>query len=222
MQNGQPSCYGQLWDGSNVECAGGADPAYRHPTNGGNRREQCRWFSSCAGATTQGRQSAGRGVVPPPAFSPPIIPTHQLVRHPGVVPPPVIGPPPVPSPPHGAPAFGVPHPQQQPQPQYHQPQPMMVQAPPAPQVQQAVAAGQQHITYAGPVPYTQPQYAYAPAMVPMNQPMQGAQTQSFVMVPEPLDPDVSTGVRLTRTITRSMFKAAGMAFANFWDYHPMG
>lgn len=115
---------------------------------------------------------------------------------------------PPPTPPRPLPIVAaptVPYPQQQLVPQQ---QPMMVAQP--------------QITQAGQQQYAQPQYASQPAMVPMNQPMVGAATQSFLMVPEPADMQVSHTQRMGRTIFRSMFKAGALAFANYMDYYPMG
>lgn len=70
--------------------------------------------------------------------------------------------------------------------------------------------------------YVQPMYAAQPQAVPMNQPMLGASTQNFLMVPEPSDPGTSHAQRMTRTVFRSMFKAVALAVANYMDYYPVG
>lgn len=203
MQNGQPSCFGKHWDATHPECRGGNDPAYRHPTNGTNRRDQCQWFGACSATTNQQRLAPQPGVAPPPMQQPQIVPAQALIQHR----PAPIAPVPVPQ----MPQQQMVHPQMYSQVQMQPMQPVQVQ-----QVPQA----QQQVVYAGNVPYTQPPYAVHPSMVPMNQPMPGAATQSFLMVPEPVDPEVSNGRRLMATMMRSMIKAGSLAVANFMDYHP--
>lgn len=73
----------------------------------------------------------------------------------------------------------------------------------------------------GQVPFTQPQYAHLPAMVPMNQPMLGGAVPSFLTVPEPEDPDVPLMARFARTIFRSTCKAVAIGAANFIDFNPI-
>ena len=80
----------------------------------------------------------------------------------------------------------------------------------------------QQVAYVGSQPYTQPMHAALPTMVPMNQAMGGAHTQSFLMVPEPDDDEVPWAARLWRNTYRAMFKAALMTGANFIDYNPIG
>jgi hypothetical protein len=80
----------------------------------------------------------------------------------------------------------------------------------------------QQIAYVGNQPYTQPIHAAMPTMVPMNQTMQGAQTNSFLMVPEPEDEEVPWSARLWRNTYRAMGKAAFMTLANFIDFNPIG
>jgi hypothetical protein len=80
---------------------------------------------------------------------------------------------------------------------------------------------QQHVVYVGQAPWTQPQYAGMPVMVPANQPMAGASVASFLTVPEPDNPDVPAMTRFMRTIARSTFKAAFLGAANFIDYSPI-
>ena len=69
---------------------------------------------------------------------------------------------------------------------------------------------------------TQPEHAYQPALVPINQPMPGGSIPSFLTVPEPTNPCTPPGVVLARTVLRSVVKAAAMACANFIDYNPIG
>ncbi len=192
MQNTPPSCFGVHWNASEAECRGGNDPSYLNPTNGSNRREACKWFASCATTTNNRKAQQQTGVIPPQA----LLQQHR---------PPPTPPRPVQAPVVPQPMQQAPIPQQHPQ-QYPQ-QPMMAH-------QQVTQIGQQQFTH--------PAHAAQPAMVPMNQPMVGAGTQSFLMVPEPSDTDVSLGRKMSRTIFRSMFKAGALAFANYMDYYPWG
>ena len=79
----------------------------------------------------------------------------------------------------------------------------------------------QQVSYIGSMPYAHPQFAAQPVLVPVNQPMPGAQVPSFLTVPEPMNLEVPMGVRLWRTVYRSMFKAAFVGAANFIDYNPI-
>ena len=117
-----------------------------------------------------------------------------------------------------------PHPMQQVQPQQPVQMQQTAQVPPQ-QMQQAVQAPQQQIyavPHQGTMVYTQPQMAQQPVMVPMNQPMQGAETQSFLMVPEPVTPGTTNSQRLFRTLARSAIKSTALSLANFVDYQPFG
>lgn len=53
---GAPSCYGSdLWSPTDPACVGGPDAAYTHPTNNTHVRERCRFFASCAQASSANR-----------------------------------------------------------------------------------------------------------------------------------------------------------------------
>ena len=93
----------------------------------------------------------------------------------------------------------------------------MMQAPPPPQPVYAQQMPQQPQQAS---PYVHPPQAAQPMMVPVNQPMTGAATQSFLMVPEPVNGG-TYGQRMFRTIFRSMAKAGALAVANHMDYSPM-
>lgn len=196
MQNGQPSCFGKHWDPNNVECRGGNDPSYSHPKTGSNRRDMCRWYSACAAATNQGRtgQAVNIPVPPPPVPQSAFVPITNVVRPPSIttVPTPTPISPPVP-----------------------------IGSPQLPHAQPTQLAPQQHVAYMSGLPYTQPQFASQPILVPVNQPMPGTQVHSFLTVPEPYNPNVPMGTRLWRTVYRSMFKAAFVGAANFIDYNPL-
>jgi len=51
------SCFGKSWDGGNVLCKGGLDPAYVHPETGSNQRDPCGWYNPCAARTNATRMS---------------------------------------------------------------------------------------------------------------------------------------------------------------------
>lgn len=194
-QNGQPTCFGVQWDANAVECRGGLDPNYAHPGNGSNRREMCRWYSQCSAATNNQRIRSAAQVAPPPppVQPPPLVHPQSLVRPPA----------PTVAPPQPTTAI-VPQPAPQ--------QTRVVHGPPP----------AQQVAYVGSQPYTQPEHAAMPTMVPMNQVMQGANTGSFLMVPEPEDEEVPWSARLWRNTYRAMGKAAFMTLANFIDYNPIG
>lgn len=202
MQNGPPPCFGKEWEANAPECRGGIDPTYVHPRNGGNKRDQCQWYNACAQTTTNARAPQARG----PVNSPPI-PASNLLR------------PPLPQTMQNMSVLQAPPVQQQPA---FMPPPAPTQqlayAPPAVQPQAAP-----HVVYYGQTAYTSPGAAAVPVMVPMNTPMMGAQTQSFLMVQEPYENDgTGHGTRLARTLVRSMGKAAALTVANYLDYHPFG
>jgi hypothetical protein len=196
MANNQPPCYGKLWDPNLADCRGGLDPSYTHPKTGSNRREMCKWYQPCGAAATHSKLHEAAKVAPPP---PPRVAPPPPVQAPGQVIPPtaLVKAPPAPPP------VGVP-------PQASVPMQVVHGAPP------------QHVAHVGAVAYTQPVYAAQPAMVPMNQPLPGAATQSFLMVPEPEDPSVPWGVRMWRNTYRAMGKAGLMTMANFLDYNTIG
>lgn len=203
MSGDYPPCFGKLWDPRNNECKGGNDPSYVNPRTGTNKRDMCRFYSACSGATNQNRlNDATQGPQPPP-----VIPASRLGQKFPAPPPPAPSaptpgaiPPPPPIPP--------PAPQQQTVPQ------AQVMSP-----QQPMA--QQQVTYMGQMPWTQPGYAGQPALVPMNQPMPGAAVPSFLTVPEPVNPDVPFMTRFARTMWRSACKATAIGAANFIDYNPI-
>lgn len=43
-----PSCFGERWESTAVECAGGLDPSFVAP-DGSNRRAKCPLYTQCAG-----------------------------------------------------------------------------------------------------------------------------------------------------------------------------
>lgn len=200
MSGQAPPCYGKHWDPNSRECRGGNDPAYVNPVTGTNKRDICQYYGSCSAATNGARLREMSGVQPTPSH-------FQLPQ--------------APPPPQAAPAYQVPVRQQVPTAAFSAPVPQPVQAP----VQSIVVAPnpnqQQHVVYVGQAPWTQPQFAATPLMVPMSQPMQGAAVPSFLTVPEPDNPDVPVMARFARTIFRSTFKAAFLASANFIDYSPI-
>jgi len=214
MSDGKPPCYGVQWDGAAPECRGGLDPSY---TGEGNIRPRCLWYQACSADTNNNRARGAPQVIPPPVPNnasqwrpPPPVPNNTSQWRPPPVQqttPYALPPTPAPAPaPYQAQAY-LPTPQYQQYQQYQQPQ--QVQPP-----QQIVQGG---------VTYGPPNMAAVPAMVPVNQPMPGAATQSFLMVPEPEFPgEASWGARLARTLYRSSLKAMMLSMANFIDYNPMG
>ena len=192
MSEKHPPCFGQHWSASEAECRGGADPSYTHPTNGGNLRDPCRWYGQCA-AQTNLNKTAPRAT-PQSA----VIPPQSLLQH------------------HRPPAPPAP-----PRPLQSPPQPAAMQ-PSAQYLQQVHVPFQAMHPSAQGGAYASPMYAAQPQAVPVNQPMVGAETQSFLMVPEPLDPHTSHAKRMSRTVFRSMFKAGALAVANYLDYYPVG
>lgn len=202
MQSGQPSCFGKLWDPNNAECRGGNDPSYSNPKTGSARRDICRWYSACSAETNRAKlENAVRNAPPaPPAAQPyaPVQPPHVPMGN-------VVRPPPA-----APPNVGIPVAQTVGPPVPLQTQAMMLQP-----------VQQQQVAYVGGAPYTQPGFAAQPVLVPVNQPMPGAQVPSFLTVPEPSNPDVPMGTRLWRTVYRSMLKAGFVGAANFMDYNPL-
>jgi hypothetical protein len=203
MSDTPPSCFGKHWNPKEPECRGGNDPSYINQVTGSNRRETCRWYSQCATAQNS------------PVVSP-VIPPQALLSH---------RPPPAPPRPVPSPAFSqTPAPPAPPSPQM-QHQPVLqyssyqgVQAPQYVNHQHQHLQQQPHHVQG---PYVQPVYAAQPVAVPANQPMVGAATQSFLMVPEPYNDGASHGQRLMRTMFRSMAKAGALAVANYMDYYPI-
>jgi len=198
MSGQAPPCYGKHWDPSSRECRGGNDPAYVNPVTGTNKRDICQYYGSCSAATNSSRLREMSGVQPTPSH-------FQLPQ--------------APPPPQVAPSYQVPVRQMAPT-ALSAPVPQPVQAP-----TQAIVVGhsptQQHVVYVGQSPWTQPQFAATPMMVPMNQPMQGSAVPNFLTVPEPDNQDVPVMTRFARTIFRSTFKAMFLASANFIDYSPI-
>lgn len=65
----QPDCFGKHWDGTNTECAGGNDPAYRHPDTGSHTRERCVFFESCGARVQAAKNNMVQNVVPAPQLT---------------------------------------------------------------------------------------------------------------------------------------------------------
>ena len=222
MPQETPRCFGEHWDISSRECVGGNDPAYVNTKTGSSMRPACSWRELCQQRhqhqkTKENKSMSGNWV-----------PSSNLNRNqPRPAPRPMIQAPP-------APVTRQQAPMQPQQVAVTQPQPAPVPSAPAPvqipqqipqQMPQQMPQPQQQIhtvAHQGSTVYTQPSMASQPIMVPMNQPMQGAETQSFLMVAEPVNPAVSKSQRLFRTLTRSAIKSTALALANFVDYETFG
>jgi len=53
-----PVCYGEKWEATAPECAGGPDATYTHPKDGTHVREMCDFFHSCGAKVQAGRLGA--------------------------------------------------------------------------------------------------------------------------------------------------------------------
>jgi len=98
--------------------------------------------------------------------------------------------------------------------QYLQQPPQQYMQPP-----QQYTQPQQYITQQGWAP---PHMAAMPAHVPMNAVIPGAQVGSFLMVPEPINPNVHWGTRLAHSLGRGVAKSIAMVIANFVDHNSVG
>lgn len=183
-----PQCFGKHWSSTAVECKGGLDPSYVS-TTGSNRREPCRWFTSCASRT----HAANQGQVQPP---PPtqLIPTNRLANPPPATPV-QQGPG---QPVQIRPTYPPTHPYYQ-----HVPQPM----PYAPPQQYGAQMVPPHQAYYG-TPYVP---------MPMQQP--GMQVHGYLSIPEPVRDDIHWFWRLVGNAIRAMFKAATHESSHFFDHN---
>lgn len=193
----QPGCFGKSWDPNHVECTGGPDKIYQHPTNGTHFRDKCSWFDRC------GQQMNRPATYTVPSTST-LIPATSLTQ-PRPVPdpprPPLIPnyPPPTPTPPFtpprppATPVQYSPQTQQQPAPLYH-PYPQAMVPP--------------HVAQQG------PQYVYSPYQIP------GTQSAQFLTVPEPIREDTSMLTRFFHEVLRACAKGAATQVAAFIDSNP--
>jgi len=190
MTNPTVPCYGVSWDATNVLCAGGNDPAYVHPQNGSNRRERCKYFSTCATETNRRKAAAAAPAAPQQNLIPslpqvPSVPTAPMVVAP---------------------------PQQQIWQNTSAPRPP---APPVLPPNMSPQGTWQGMTGPQMVP---PSWAGLPAFVPMNVPGLGMQIPSYLTVPEPYNVDVPWYWRLAHNLLRAMGKAGCHTAANFFDH----
>lgn len=81
-----PQCFGKLWSNTASECRGGLDPSYINPNDGPNkgtnRRDQCRWFQSCASRTNASNLGQPQAYIPPTQLTP----MSRLANPPPVIP----------------------------------------------------------------------------------------------------------------------------------------
>lgn len=227
----KPTCMGKkspatgewYWQPQHPECAGGPDPAFVNPVDGGNTRPKCPWFAQCAAETSSNKLAEAR-VIPAQTQNAPLrIPVMQPQPQAGALAnaargivqgvaqvaakaqTPVPAPTPQPIQMYQQPQVPVRPPQWQPQPQPQQYQPYAMQAP-----------------QYGQVPMVPPWQAGMPQVVPMNMPTPGMQMMGYLAVPEPVIEGQHWAARLGFSVLRAMFKASGHTVANFFDFNTFG
>lgn len=191
-----PDCFGKSWNSKDVLCHGGADITFTDERTGSHVRPQCDFYSSCGArvAHTQAEQSR-------------LVPAQNLVRSPT--------PQVTVAAPASPPTWMSPAQMQN----WMNDQAKSMASQMFQQMQQQYPQGRAGA--AGSYPSTgYPQGAY---LDPRFQPMPvNYQMPAYLTVAEQrYEGDSLLGV-LFRTIFRSVLKAGGHSFSNFWDTVPMG